>query len=1720
MTYQYLYGDSYKTFDEKRKLERAQIKKYQDLYITPEVANKATAIKESDPTLSPGVISSLAYVDATAEDVQIASLEQAKINAQTHKNQITQVPSSLATPNVQTALIGKPFEIIGEGMEEGWSLATEGFRRTIRGIFQTWAAGLEELYQRKVRANIMLTGELEQTLQDEYNLTPEEAQKIGKAWQLAGLLTPQQNRPGTTLRNPDTGEELTAEEIKELRKKFPGAPIPTQESEFNYRNSLATSIGKLLVKKEFGIPEEFNQQKQQKAYKDAGPSSLEVVLRKISEEAELDTDDFIQNIPEAYKRLGVKGVTEIYDEMTGTGFISAGPAEDEANRLKEANLYGGRTITAGRYISDAVLGIENERADFWVSGLIDAAALIFLDPTTYVTFGGAKGVQAGKKLKTANKTLSKLKELQKAGEVDDALEIARNFMKEDTSQAVMDVILDYNGPDKFLQLLKANKDPDFALKLFEAENYDDILKAVEDSTFNGTNWNGPSFNGTKIIPDWLNNAAYKAFNNFRKNPSPDEPLSAIGKYLPEQEVNLENLTETLDAFVNYGVLAKVEKGFLNDTALKLTKELQKKNWYGAQKILIKDFYGHLAKKYAKNRETVKSFDLWADNTLKRFREQNVAYNAGDGKTLRTAKRVGFGAGEEKFFDVPWSYQLMERTFYFTPFRDVKRVVNTIDQALSRKINVGVNKFGDDTAIGRMLKEADLKVKDIDLSLPKAYTAGSDKLWSAQMAWSTAMLPSRVAYPMRLTLEGWIRGFLYGFDSPVNAPFSYLDTLFFQKTDLLGKAFKTGGWSKRQLQDGLQKAVGNRRIKDVGPKGQKKIQFEDFYSQFYGDEIFENSDLMKRAVESLRIQYSGMWQDEITQLAADYLINNKSIKELAERFWTGDKKELWKNFIRTLEADIMPRNLNDIQNEIKGLQNHINYLTGGNTELIESFATGVYKGIDMKSLNRRASENLKEVTKGIEKMLKEAGDLRPTDIPTPRALFESSSYKEYLKKVNRDGFRLWDTMWHFSSAWEANAIRIPFYKQLYFRSIADDLIIADEKALAQYIKEIKKLPRALKKELYELHPELKKGDVDLKELVAKNNLPKISKEAIDARAQVYAFNESTRIFYNLSQKGQVADALRFVFPFFEAFKEVAFSLTRGFKQKPGALLKASYMMQTGRREGIIYKDPLTGDDYMAVPMPDWVANKWLGAGADKLNASITVPLSGFNLVGATLLPGVGPVMAIAIGAMSGTLKKTFGRDIYKVIVPFGTPIESIEELGPDGIPTLLGKIYTPSYLRSLIASAEIGISKDFESLLSENSVASRALDSAKIVSLNEPQSLQTEEEFEEFDEKVVDLTMSRLFVEGILKAISPSPPRILYQTEFDTKAEDVPKHLKQYTDAVLDGIDLGKVDKIDGKNYVSIGVLALFYSELEKQMVDEFGDEDGRFYAWLAFTRMTGIESITDMQGMLKPSPEMTSAALLKEGKYDAVSGKLPRTKEEADFKENNPEVVEKYKETYLYLMDDIQVLGELESTLFFEQLMNDDIEAVDPALFVIESQEFLWNLCYTNNAKIWKGDNSDEAKIEKNKIRNWCDESFPLGTGDTELNLRKLLDRNIKDPTTYGSTWNTKLNELEEMARDQSLKDFPVHKALVNWFINRDLALMNLANDSDTYSFPKDIKELEDNLRKGKSDLAQEQRENLRETANILLSQYPEFFTVYDEVLRYEIQYNKTYDSFGEDEDE
>ena len=1657
MVYQYTFGDKYKSESDKKDLERSQIKSYQDNYIDEAMANKALAMKTSYPNLSTGLISSLVATNASPEQVNQAAIEQEQINAQRNKNY-----SPLNTSYVSALpqlMLGKAFGTIGQGVQTGLKDFLSGGKRTLRFALQLAQAAYEETITRPIRTGVLLAKEVEEELISQ-GLEEKEAERISHLYNVLGIL------PGET-----------------------------------ERRGLTNALGKLITRNKFAIPDSYNEQKVQRMRKQAGGSDLEQTLRLISNEAEITSDKgLVSQIPEMYKRLGVKGVTEAYDKFTGEGFIAGGEAVDLANEIKEANLYNNRTITGGRYVSD-LLGIENERADFWVSGIIDAATLIALDPANLLN-KPIKAIQKG------NDVLRKLAKAQKAGNLDEATELAQTFIKEDVSDELIDFIINDKSPDKFLTLVKANKDPVFAKKLYDANTKEEVFAAYEDVLFNGTVWNTPSFNGTKVIPDWLNNASYKKLRDEQAIAKADDPLGTLGKYIPQQEVNLDNITETMETFINFASLARVEKGFANKIGLELTDALTNKKYGLAQKILVKDFYGHLVKKYAKNNKTNASYQKWADKTMQKFQGNDVAYTTPrDGAETRAIKRTNLYNGKTEVDDIPFPYQTMSHTFYFTDFRDVKRTVNTLDQVLSRPIGKLSRRVSSDSPLGKFLDEAKLTIDDLDLSVPKEFTDASDWLWSRQMDWSTAMLPTRLAYPVRLTLEGLFRGYLYGMDSLGTG--AYFEYMLNVPEDILGRAFKEGGFSNRQLQGELEKALGIARTKVAGPRALKKAFRENFELSKYSDEIFDDTQVgvlkMKKAVESLRIQFSGMWQDDITQLVSDYTVNNKSLDELADRFWTGDKKDLWDDYLVSLDADEVTTNAKEVLQELQAYQNHILNLTGGNSELLESFITGVYKKVDMRSFDRKRSENIKAVTDGIEDMLRNSGGKRPTEIPTPLDLKIADDFDTWLKEQGRKGFQTWqDALWYFASSIEANAIRIPFYKQLYYRKIAEDIFLADEKAIGSLVNKIKKLPKNLKDELYELHPELRKSTSEIKNLAAKNDLPKLSLEALDLRAQTFAKQESDRIFYNLSNKGLAADTLRFVFPFFEAFKEVGFSMLKGIRQKPGAAVKVTHGIKAGRNEGIIYKDPLTEDDYVAVPIPGFMANKILGEGASKLKPYVTVPLSGFNLVGATLLPGVGPVVGLAIGALSNQLKTIFGRDTYKIIVPYGTPIEDLDELTPSSVPTVLGRIFIPSYLKSIISSAEIAATGNLNSLFQQETINSRALEQVKIVGANESNPLQTEEQFKDFDKKVVDGTAARLLFEGILKSFAPSPPRLIFQTPFDIQGENVGIRFKPFVDAVIADMDLGKVDIEDGKHYVGLGVLAVFYSELQQAMIEDFGETDGPFYAWLTFSQMTGINSIDDISGVV-------ANALSKQGKYDDLAGKSPRTREDLSFAEANPELVEKYDETYLYLMSGVSDKGELEPTLFFEQIRKGDKEAIDPVFFMIEAQEFLFNICYESGTKMYRGDNSQKAKDARNNVLTNCREDFPFGDGRTEINYQSLVGRKVREPQDYRSRWTTKMNELEEIAFDSSLEKYEVHQYITEYFQRRNIALINLSMKSKTYTFPENKKELERQLATGNSDLAQYEREKLREVANILISENPDFAVVYDEVLSFEIQYNKRY---------
>lgn len=1642
MVYQYTLGDDFKSNSEKKQLQKQTIEDYKNFSLNADKKNRAMTIKYTYPFLSTGVINSLVQTGANNDQVKQAAVEQIQINAAKNKN-FTKTPPEYA-------------DIIKNEEDENGFFG--GVKRSIRFAFDVWNHTQEQVILRGQRGRILFTKEVEEDLQKQ-GLTSKEAQRV------AGIFT----------------SNLL--------------PFPAASTE---RKAIANGLGRLIARKDFGISENFigevGAKKIAGYYEQAGPSSLGYTLRKVSEEAALNPDDYIKNIPKAFGRLGVGGVVDKYDELTGTGFIPAGEAEEITSEIKEANKYNDRSITTGRYIENQ-LGIQGDEGFNIVSGTIDAAILILTDPAALIG-------KSAKAIKAARNIQGQIKEAVKAGNITDAKTLADDFIKQDMGKEVADLIVKDKSPDKFIKLLDANKDPAYALKLFDAENADDVVNAASDAILNGTSWKVPTINRTKIIPDWLNDYTYKTFGQKRAAAKASDPLSRIGRYIPENEVNLQDWQQTVNTLVSHGTVGKLPRKDLNDIAVRVTRALVDEDYRKAQDILADDYYGKLIEKLADKPETVSSFKIH-QNKMRGFRDNNVlysidqqAYKAGEGlKPITTGMQKSTKIGDTSInLQTPFPDQVMDRTFYFTDHRDLRRAVKNVDGIVAKSFAKVSDNFNPDTPLGKFFAQAEVTAKDV---LGKASDVFSDSIidraWTFQRTWSTFNLPFRLAYPLRLVLEGQPRMAAFGLDSVVNNPKSYWEYLTILDEDVLGNKFVQNAWSKnnRQLQQQLDKAVGNAAGKHFGPKAIRGFVKENFSEFTLGDGELDNLDKVKRFAEGIRIQLAGIWREDIAQNIADYTVNAKSLDELAERMWNGDLKDVRLNYEKALDRVERPTSIEGVKQFINGYKQRINELTGGDIELLESIATGKYKGIDVRSWDRRKTDNVKVIMKGIQNMLKTSRN-RPFAIPAPDDLI-NNTFKNY-KKTQLDDTPF-SSLWFMAGAIEANINRIPAYKQLYFRSVADDLIQADDKALKTLLQRIDKLPKAVKKELTELYPDIEK----LGSKINKNNLQKLSLEQIDSRAQLFALEEHNRILYNLSQKGLVADSLRFVFPFFEAYKEVLTSWGKALAINPKYAHRAEMAITAGRRSGIIYKDPLSDEDMMAFNLENSMINrlfggyfnrKLLAGNTDTLRADVQIPLSGLNLISVSLLPGIGPVLAVPIGAASKQIRENIGRDLFRTIFPFGTPIEEVADLSN---PTWFAEVVLPSYLKSTIAA--LNVTKESpESFISQDAIASRLGDSAKVVGLSKTRPMQSKEDLAAFDDEVIENTRFRLMIEAALKFISPSPPRILFSAKVQKD------NALELLEAVVGEADLGKISVEERKTMVSFGVLTAFYSQLQQEYKEKYGIEEGEELAWLVFNRMIG----TDKSGQYN----IFGNALLKKGKYQQTEGKQARFENEVKFKDENKELLSKYPLTGIYLTPEIDDEGDLDDTAFFESLENDSIEAIDPLVFAIEAQEFLYSMTTDVQLKQLRGDNSVEARKLKRQIKNDAAEMFPLGVpGDKGINFDVVADREVRPKKP--SDFTAKINELKEMAMDKSLVDVSDQwTAINNYMALRELAITKIA-DSEDYVYPDDMILLERKLKTGTTDLNQAMREQLRSAAQEIGQQYPEFLVLYDELLKYEIQFNK-----------
>mgnify|MGYP003147850295 FL=1 len=204
------------------------------------------------------------------------------------------------------------------------------------------------------------------------------------------------------------------------------------------------------------------------------------------------------------------------------------------------------------------------------------------------------------------------------------------------------------------------------------------------------------------------------------------------------------------------------------------------------------------------------------------------------------------------------------------------------------------------------------------------------------------------------------------------------------------------------------------------------------------------------------------------------------------------------------------------------------------------------------------------------------------------------------------------------------------------------------------------------------------------------------DEIDTVAKAYALEETKRLLYDLDKRGQITDALRLVFPFGEAYKEILTTQFRLLKNNPQKLRKATIAIQGARRdsifgsdpshnEGFFAKDPMTGEEMYNFTDPGGLLTGMV-VGDSVDNTGVRLNLKGYvrnlNMLTTTILPGVGPVVQIPAAAISGATEFSKLGDL---LFPYGRPEVRSGLAGILDIPKAFAQASIPSYMRKLFTA---------------------------------------------------------------------------------------------------------------------------------------------------------------------------------------------------------------------------------------------------------------------------------------------------------------------------------------------------------------------------------------------------------------------------------------------------
>jgi len=189
------------------------------------------------------------------------------------------------------------------------------------------------------------------------------------------------------------------------------------------------------------------------------------------------------------------------------------------------------------------------------------------------------------------------------------------------------------------------------------------------------------------------------------------------------------------------------------------------------------------------------------------------------------------------------------------------------------------------------------------------------------------------------------------------------------------------------------------------------------------------------------------------------------------------------------------------------------------------------------------------------------------------------------------------------------------------------------------------------------------------------------EIIDKIGASYALDETKKILYDVTTRTRLGQATRGLFPFGEAFVEIFTTWAKIIAQERGRpLRRAQQLIQSGRKEnpvfddeankGFFYRDPLTNQELFGYP-GEGLIRKWMFKDLEENGVKVNLPiyLQSINLA-ANVIPGFGPTITVPAAFLNEKFKifKPEGITQFVLFGDFsppraGTPGEILSALVP-------------------------------------------------------------------------------------------------------------------------------------------------------------------------------------------------------------------------------------------------------------------------------------------------------------------------------------------------------------------------------------------------------------------------------------------------------------------------